>query len=89
MSENNNVTLDPGEAVISAEVIRTIQQAVTVLVQSAAQINNVVRNIDRNYGGADDPLIVSAMASLANTAGDLSYIWGELELSLASHDLLR
>lgn len=83
----NTVTLDQGEVVIGAELVSTIQQAATVLVQAAAQINNVVRNLDRNYGGSGDPMIKSAMASLTSAAGDLSFIWEELDLDLSAHNL--
>lgn len=73
--------------VIGADFIKTVQGSAAVLVRAAAEINNQVRNIERECSHADDKVIKSALNRLNSISGNLSEIWEELDLTLASYDL--
>jgi hypothetical protein len=73
---------------IEKDTIKVINKSSLVMLTASATINNVVRNIERRFPAADHLIIKDALNILKNAAGDLSEQWEDLDMELATSDLL-
>lgn len=72
---------------VDAEFISRVQLSAQVMLQSAAELNNSIRLLERTFNHADEPLLIGVLRDIRNVAGNLSEVWQDLDMTLAAHDL--
>jgi hypothetical protein len=75
-------------ATVGVEFVETVRKAAETMLTTAARINNAIRDIERKCPHSDDPVLKSGLFLIRVVAGDLSEMWDELDLAIASNDLL-
>jgi len=73
---------------IAKEDVVVLKDSADVMLRSSAEINNAITTIQRTCPYADDPVIIAAIRGLQDVSVNLSGIWAELDLTLASNDML-
>jgi len=73
---------------IAKEDVVVLKDSADVMLRSSAEINNAITTIQRTCPVADDAVIVETLRNLQNVSANLSGIWAELDLTLASNDML-
>jgi len=70
------------------EDVIVLKNSADVMLRSSAEIINAITTIQRNCPYADDQVLKDAVRELQAVAVNLSGIWAELDLTLASNDML-
>jgi len=72
---------------VDKSLIDVVHETAAAMLRAAAEIHNMARIVERCSSGANDPMIIDALAEFRRVAGDLSEAWDGLDFVLSVNNL--